>query len=60
MERALTLAERLDVGNAWVNQHGVLDVGIPFPFAKESGIGIDYGAHGTYQFLQPMLVSVAA
>lgn len=57
---ALALAERLDVGNAWVNQHGALDVGIPFPFAKESGLGIDYGEHGTYQFLQPTLVSVAA
>lgn len=59
IDHALALAERLDVGNAWVNQHGVLDVGIPFPFAKESGIGIDYGDYGTYQFLQPTLVSVA-
>lgn len=58
--RALALADGLEVGNAWVNQHGVLDVSIPFPFAKESGIGIDYGEHGAYQYLQPTLVSVAA
>lgn len=59
IEHAQELAARLDVGNAWVNQHGALDVGIPFPFAKESGLGIDYGTHGPYQFLQPTLFSVA-
>ena len=58
IDLAYPLRDRFDVGNFWVNQHGALDVMLPFPFAKQSGIGIDHGTHGSYEYLQPTFVSV--
>ena len=58
IERAMALAKRLEVGTSWVNQHGILHAGIPLPFAKESGLGIDYGAVGLAEFTQAHVINV--
>jgi aldehyde dehydrogenase (NAD+) len=59
IDRALSYAERLDVGSAWVNQHGAFDAAIPMPLAKDSGIGIDYGDFGVAEHSQATLINVA-
>jgi acyl-CoA reductase-like NAD-dependent aldehyde dehydrogenase len=60
IERAVSYAERLDVGSAWVNQHGAFDAAVPMPLAKDSGIGIDYGDFGVAEHSQATLLNVAA
>lgn len=55
--RGEQLALRLDVGTSWINQHGALHSGIPLPFARESGIGIDYGPDGVLEFMQRHVVN---
>lgn len=56
--RGAALARELDVGSAWVNQHGAFDPAIPMPFAKDSGIGIDYGGLGVASHTQRMIINV--
>jgi aldehyde dehydrogenase (NAD+) len=53
----VALADRLEVGTAWVNQHGAFTAALPMPFAKESGIGIDYAEYGLAEHTRPMLIN---
>ncbi len=57
LERGLAFAERLEAGTAWVNQHGAFTAALPMPFAKESGVGIDYAEYGLAEHARPMLVN---
>ena len=57
-ERAATLAARLEVGTAWVNQHRATAANIPFGGAKESGIGRVYSELGLKAYLEPRVISV--
>jgi len=59
IDRAVAYAEQLDVGSAWVNQHGAFDAAVPMPLAKDSGIGIDYGDFGVAEHSQATLINVA-
>jgi len=58
LERGYRLAERLEAGSVWVNQHGAFTAAVPMPFAKESGLGIDYGEEGVTEFTQRQIVNV--
>lgn len=51
------LAAKLDVGNAWINKHCAFDAALPMPFARQSGIGVDYGDFGVAEHCQPMLIN---
>lgn len=57
MEKGVTLADRLEVGTAWINQHGAFTAALPMPFAKESGIGMDYAEYGVAEHSRAMLVN---
>ncbi len=57
-ERAARLAERLEVGTAWVNQHRATSATVPFGGAKESGIGRQYSALGLKGYMEPRVISV--
>jgi aldehyde dehydrogenase (NAD+) len=57
IDRGVALADRLEVGTAWVNQHGAFTAALPMPFAKESGIGIDYAEYGLAEHTRPMLIN---
>jgi acyl-CoA reductase-like NAD-dependent aldehyde dehydrogenase len=56
-DRGLALAERLDAGTGWVNQHGAFTAALPMPFAKQSGIGMDYAEYGVSEHSQAMLIN---
>lgn len=56
--RGIALVERLEVGTGWVNQHGAFTAALPMPFAKESGIGMDYAEYGVAEHSRTMLVNV--
>ncbi|MCE7796251.1 aldehyde dehydrogenase family protein [Sphingobium sufflavum] len=58
VERGLALAGRMECGTAWVNQHGAFTAALPMPFAKQSGIGMDYAHYGVAEHSRPMLLNV--
>jgi acyl-CoA reductase-like NAD-dependent aldehyde dehydrogenase len=57
-ERAATIAARLEVGTAWVNQHRATSATVPFGGAKESGIGRQYSIVGLKGYMEPQVISV--
>jgi acyl-CoA reductase-like NAD-dependent aldehyde dehydrogenase len=57
LDRGWAVAQRLDVGTAWINQHGAFSAAIPMPFAKQSGIGIDYAEYGVAEHMQTTVLN---
>jgi acyl-CoA reductase-like NAD-dependent aldehyde dehydrogenase len=55
--RARELAESLDVGTVWINQHLALTAAAPFGGAKWSGIGEAGGKWGLESFLQKHVIN---
>jgi acyl-CoA reductase-like NAD-dependent aldehyde dehydrogenase len=58
-DRALHIAEDLDCGTAWVNQHLAIGPHVPFGGAKWSGIGVENGPWGLLGFTEIQVVNVA-
>jgi acyl-CoA reductase-like NAD-dependent aldehyde dehydrogenase len=59
-ERATAVAERLDCGTAFVNEHLALAPEIPFGGFKQSGLGVENGPWGLDEFTQFQVVRRAA
>ena len=59
LERGKAIAERLEVGTAWVNQHRATSAFVPFGGAKESGLGRQYSILGLKGYMEPEVVSIA-
>lgn len=57
LDRGTRIAERLEVGTAWINQHGAFTAALPMPFAKQSGIGMDYAEFGVAEHSRAMLIN---
>jgi acyl-CoA reductase-like NAD-dependent aldehyde dehydrogenase len=56
--RAAEVANRLEVGTAWINQHRATAANVPFGGAKESGIGRHYSILGLKSNMEPRVVSL--
>ena len=54
-----SLAERMEVGTAWVNQHRATSAYVPFGGAKQSGLGRQYSILGLKGYMEPQVVSVS-
>lgn len=59
VERAWAVAERLECGSVWVNQHAAFAPSIPFPAAKQSGIGVEWGIEGIQEYTRLQVVNAA-
>lgn len=59
-DKAAEVAARLDVGMAYVNEHGTTMPGLPFGGVKRSGYGRELAADGMDEFVNRKLVRVAA
>ena len=57
IDRGVALAQRLEAGTGWVNQHGAFTAAIPMPFARQSGIGMDYAEYGVGEHMRTMVVN---
>jgi acyl-CoA reductase-like NAD-dependent aldehyde dehydrogenase len=57
--RGEAIAQRLEVGTAWVNQHRATSAYVPFGGAKESGLGRQYSVLGLKGYMEPQVVSVS-
>lgn len=56
--QAQAVAERLDAGTVWINQHGAIHPMVPFGGAKNSGYGVEFGIEGLKAVTQPKIVSL--
>ncbi|GAB78942.1 succinate-semialdehyde dehydrogenase / glutarate-semialdehyde dehydrogenase [Austwickia chelonae] len=59
LDLAETTARRLDVGMAYVNEHGTSLAGLPFGGVKRSGFGRELAQYGIDEFINRKLVRVA-
>lgn len=57
--RAHALAERMEAGSVWINQHGTMDVGVPYGGTKQSGFGTALGREGLLEFTQVKVINIA-
>ena len=55
---ATELANKLECGTAWINQHAVFGPFAPFAGAKESGIGVEFTEQGLHEFTQLKVINV--
>jgi acyl-CoA reductase-like NAD-dependent aldehyde dehydrogenase len=58
-DEASKLAERLECGTAWVNQHGALHPMAPFGGVKCSGIGVEFNVDGLKEYTTVQVVNAA-
>jgi acyl-CoA reductase-like NAD-dependent aldehyde dehydrogenase len=58
IERATEIANRLEVGTAWINQHRATAANVPFGGAKESGIGRHYSILGLKSNMEARVISL--
>ena len=58
-DQAREVAERLEVGMAFVNEHGTTLPGLPFGGVKRSGFGRELGPWGMQEFVNTKLVRVS-
>jgi acyl-CoA reductase-like NAD-dependent aldehyde dehydrogenase len=59
LDRAHALAERMEAGTVWINQHFDVAPNIPFGGAKQSGIGTEMGEEGLAEFSQLQVINAA-
>ncbi|WP_072804176.1 NAD-dependent succinate-semialdehyde dehydrogenase [Rhodococcoides yunnanense] len=59
LDTARSVAEQLDVGMAFVNEHGTTLPGLPFGGVKRSGVGRELGPWGMDEFVNKKLVRVS-
>jgi acyl-CoA reductase-like NAD-dependent aldehyde dehydrogenase len=52
------LAERLECGTAWVNNHSQLSPNAPFGGAKQSGLGVEFGLYGLEEYMQRQAIHI--
>jgi acyl-CoA reductase-like NAD-dependent aldehyde dehydrogenase len=57
-QRATEVALRLECGTVWVNEHGAIQPDAPFGGIKQSGIGVEFGAHGLAEYTAIRTVKV--
>jgi len=57
--RATSIAERLDAGTVWVNQHMLVNPDVPLRGAKQSGLGVEFGIEGFHEFTSAQLLNIA-
>jgi acyl-CoA reductase-like NAD-dependent aldehyde dehydrogenase len=57
-ETACAIANRLEAGTVWINQHGTIHPMVPFGGIKQSGFGVEFGIEGLKAVTQPKVISI--
>ncbi|EPA99412.1 aldehyde dehydrogenase family protein [Pseudomonas sp. G5(2012)] len=57
--QAYAVAERLDAGTVWINNHGDVGPSIPFGGSKMSGVGAEYAQEGIAELTQLKIINIA-
>lgn len=58
-ERAKKIAEQIDAGTVWINQHVSIGPHIPMAGAKQSGLGVEQGVEGLAEYTQVRVLNMA-
>ena len=58
LDRAAAVAQQLEAGSRWVNQHPAMGPDIPFGGVKESGVGVECSVHGLREFTNRQILNV--
>lgn len=58
LEEALKVAERIEAGSVWINQHGSLNPVVPFGGVKGSGYGLEFGKQGLTAVAAPKVITI--
>lgn len=58
LDAAVAVADRLDAGTRWVNQHGPAELDIPFGGVKQSGLGSELGREGLLAFTESRITNI--
>lgn len=59
LERAKKLAEQIEAGTVWINQHITIGPHIPMAGAKQSGVGVEQGLEGLAEYTQVRVLNMA-
>jgi acyl-CoA reductase-like NAD-dependent aldehyde dehydrogenase len=57
-EQAREVANRMQAGTVWINQHGTIHPMVPFGGIKQSGFGVEFGVDGLKAVTQPKIISI--
>lgn len=57
--RAMKVADRLESGTTWINQHFAIQPDVPFGGRKQSGIGVEFGTDGINEFTAVHVINMA-
>ena len=52
------VAERLEAGSVWINQHPVVTATIPFGGVKQSGVGVEGSILGLKAYTNPLVLNI--
>lgn len=58
LEQAREVANRMQAGTVWINQHGTIHPMVPFGGIKQSGFGVEFGVDGLKAVTQPKIISI--
>ena len=58
-DRARKIAEDIDAGTVWINQHITIGPHIPMAGSKQSGIGVEQSLEGLSEFTQIRVLNMA-
>lgn len=58
-DRAAAIAERIESGQVWVNQHMAIGPHIPMAGFKNSGLGVEQSVEGLAEYTQVQVVNIA-
>lgn len=58
LDAAQRIAERLNSGTVWINQHCAFGPHIPMPGRKDSGIGVEWGREGLLEYTAMQVVNI--
>ena len=56
--KAREIANRIEAGTVWVNQHCAIDPAIPFPTSKCSGQGVEAGREGLLEYTNVKVINI--
>ena len=55
---AVAVAQRIEAGTVWINQHGTLNPDVPFGGVKGSGYGMEFGREGLKAVSAPKVITI--
>lgn len=59
LDRAVAVADRIESGSVWVNQHIAIGPHIPMAGVKSSGLGVEQSEEGLAEYTQLSVINVA-